>query len=64
MIYAGLNNVDELVKELGRACEKKSTFIPTLPLDPKFARFHRDPRFRQLLEQLNFPRRVISPRNL
>jgi serine/threonine protein kinase len=61
IIHAGLNEPEEMLRELNSACEKKSSFIPTLPLDPKLARMHGNPGFQQLLERLKFPRRVASP---
>ena len=55
MIYAGLGESDEMFKQLALACDKKSPFIPTLPVDPKFSGMRSDGRFRQLLERLKFP---------
>jgi len=60
MIYAGLGDNDEVFKQLELACEKKSPFIPTLPVDPKFTSLHRDPRFQLLLERLKFPSRLSA----
>ena len=60
MIYAGLGENNEVFKQLELACEKKSPFIPTLPVDPKLLSLHRDPRFRQLLQRLKFPSRLSA----
>jgi serine/threonine protein kinase/tetratricopeptide (TPR) repeat protein len=58
LIYAGLGDSDEVFNQLGLACEKKSPFIPTMPVDPKLLSLHHDPRFRQILERLKFPPRL------
>jgi tetratricopeptide (TPR) repeat protein/predicted Ser/Thr protein kinase len=64
MIQVALGETSEALQQLELACEKRSTFIPTLPVDPKFMSLHGDPRFRALLDRLKFPSRrsAISDR--
>ena len=53
--YAGLGDTTAVFRELDRAFSGRSTWIPSLPLDPKFTFLHGDGRFRQLLTKLKLP---------
>lgn len=55
MIYAGLGDADQVFENLSLACDKKSTFIPSLSVDPKFAALRNDPCYLQLLRRLKLP---------
>jgi hypothetical protein len=55
MIHASLGETEELIANLNLACDKKSTWIPSLIVEPKFFPFRSDPRFQRVLSRLNLP---------
>lgn len=56
MAHAGLGETDEVFRQLERAATVRSSWIPSLPLDPKFAPLRGDPRFGNLLGTLKLGR--------
>jgi Flp pilus assembly protein TadD len=52
MAFAGLGNSREVFRHLEQAAADRSTWIPNLALDPKFAAFRSDPRYVALLRTL------------
>ncbi|MEO7598237.1 MAG: protein kinase [Opitutus sp.] len=59
MAYAGLDEADEVFRYLGLAVKGRSGWIPSLPVDPKFAGLRSDPRYAPLLASLKTPPREI-----
>jgi TolB-like protein/Tfp pilus assembly protein PilF len=55
MAYAGLGDAEQLFTHLNQALAVRSTWMPSLPIDPKFAPFRADPRFGELLAKLKLP---------
>jgi serine/threonine-protein kinase len=55
MAHAGLGEAAEVCRELERAADNDSTWIPNVALDPKFAGLKSEPRFRALLRTLKLP---------
>jgi serine/threonine protein kinase/Flp pilus assembly protein TadD len=55
MIYSGLGEADEVFRHLNLACDRKSSWIPSLSVDPKFTGLRTDPRYYQILARLNLP---------
>jgi TolB-like protein/tRNA A-37 threonylcarbamoyl transferase component Bud32/Tfp pilus assembly protein PilF len=55
IVHAGLGEPDAVFQDLDRAIAVRSTWMPSLPIDPKFTRFRSDPRFRALLTKLKLP---------
>ncbi len=55
MAYAGLGEADEVFHQLDLAVAHRSTWIPSLPVDPKFAGLRGDPRYGKLLALLKLP---------
>jgi Tfp pilus assembly protein PilF len=53
--HAGLGEADEVFRHLALAAGVRSTWIPSLPVDPKFAGLRADPRFLGLLAMLKLP---------
>ncbi len=58
MAYAGLAEAQEMFRHLDLAVKGRSSWIPSFPVDPKFAPFRSDPRFQQLLVSLKLPSKV------
>lgn len=54
-IQLGLGNLEEVFKHLQRAFDSKSTWLPDLGIDPKFASVRNDPRYQEIYERLNLP---------
>lgn len=52
MAYVGLGDEAEVFRQLDAAAAVKSTWISSLPVDPKFAALRVDPRFKRLLTVL------------
>jgi len=50
--HAGLGDAAEVFRQLDAAATVKSTWISSLPVDPKFAAWRGDPRFKRLLTML------------
>jgi tetratricopeptide (TPR) repeat protein len=55
MIYAGLRDGDKVFENLNLACDTKSGWIPSLPVEPKFNEYRNDPRYREILARLKLP---------
>jgi TolB-like protein/Tfp pilus assembly protein PilF/predicted Ser/Thr protein kinase len=60
MAYAGLGDSTEVFRHLDLAVKGRSTWIPSLPVDPKFTALQRDPRFQQLLVLLKLPAKPVN----
>src|SRR6185369_12740514 len=54
LIYAGLNQPDEVFEWLQRAFEARDVHLIFLPVDPKWKEFRADPRFIALVERCEF----------
>jgi tetratricopeptide (TPR) repeat protein len=55
LIYAGLNEKEAAFHWLERAFAERSHWLVWLPLDPRWANLHADPRFSVLVRQMKFP---------
>ena len=55
MAYSGLGDADEVFRQLDLAVANRSSWIPSLPVDPKFASLRGDPRYGKLLALLKLP---------
>lgn len=55
MAHAGLDERDEVFRQLERAAHVRSSWIPSLPVDPKFAHLRSDPRYLALRSLLKLP---------
>ena len=55
MAYSGLGDADEVFRQLDLAVANRSSWIPSLPVDPKFASMRGDPRYGKLLTLLKLP---------
>jgi tetratricopeptide (TPR) repeat protein len=61
MIYAGLGDSQTLFQFLNIACDKKSLWMPSFAVEPKFSPFREDPRYQKLLVRMNLPAPRASP---
>jgi TolB-like protein/tetratricopeptide (TPR) repeat protein len=52
MIYAGLRDTNLVFEFLNKACDSKSTWIPSLPCEPKFAEYRTVPDYPRLLDRM------------
>jgi serine/threonine protein kinase/tetratricopeptide (TPR) repeat protein len=55
MIHAGLGDADQAFASLEAACDKKSPWLHSFVLDPKFLHLRGDPRYGQIAARLNHP---------
>jgi TolB-like protein/tRNA A-37 threonylcarbamoyl transferase component Bud32/Tfp pilus assembly protein PilF len=55
MALVGIDETDETFRQLERAAQVRSSWIPSFPVDPKFASLRNDPRSRALRELLKLP---------
>jgi tetratricopeptide (TPR) repeat protein len=55
LVYAGLGEKDEAFRSLERAIELRAPFVTLLKVDPRFDTLRPDPRFQNLLRQMNLP---------
>ncbi len=55
-IYIGLRERDSAFAWLQRAYEERSVYLIYLKLEPRFDGLRSDPRFEDLVRQMNFPR--------
>jgi hypothetical protein len=53
--HAGLGETDEVFRQLADAARRRSSWITSLPVDPKFAYLRADPRYLGLLKTLKLP---------
>jgi hypothetical protein len=52
LVHAGLGERDEVLRDLERAYEERSTVLAYLLIDPRFAPLRGDPRFLALARRL------------
>ena len=52
MAFAGLGEAVDVFRHLEQAATDRSTWIPSLPLDPKFYALRSDPRYKTLVQAL------------
>jgi serine/threonine-protein kinase len=52
-IYLGLGDDDQALKYLEKAYEERAGYISIIKADPRFERFHANPRFIALLKKIN-----------
>ena len=55
LIYAGLEETDEALQWLEKACAERSLLIAYLAVDPAFDNLRSEPRFQKLLQQIGLP---------
>jgi tetratricopeptide (TPR) repeat protein len=55
MAFVGIDETDEVFRQLERAAHVRSSWIPSLPVDPKFAPLRGDARFQALRTLLKLP---------
>ena len=53
--HVGIDETDEVFRQLERAAHVRSSWIPSLPVDPKFAHLRGDPRYLALRTLLKLP---------
>jgi DNA-binding winged helix-turn-helix (wHTH) protein/tetratricopeptide (TPR) repeat protein len=56
LIYAGLGDANQALTELEKALEEDSIWLIWLKVDLQFKDLHDEPRFKDLLKKLNFPK--------
>ncbi len=56
VIYAGLGESDRVFEFLNAAADRKSSWIPSFPVEPKFTLLRQDSRYQKLLARLKVPR--------
>jgi len=56
-IYAGLDDKEKMFEMLEKAYGEKSWELIFVNIEPWFLEFHSDPRFKIILDRLNFPQR-------
>ena len=56
IIYAGLGDTNQALTELEKAFEEDSIWLIWLNVDLQFKNLHDEPRFKDLLTKLNFPK--------
>jgi serine/threonine protein kinase/Tfp pilus assembly protein PilF len=61
MIYAGLGDSEKVFQHLNVACDKRSSWMVSFPVEPKFFPFRNDVRYQKLLTRMNLPARRLSP---
>lgn len=57
-VHATLHDGDEVFSFLNKAYEHRSAWLPSLPVEPKFAAYRKDPRYKDLLARLKVPEAV------
>lgn len=55
MIYAGLGDTEKVFQHLKVACDKRSSWMVSFPVEPKFFPFRHDGRYEKLLTRMNLP---------
>lgn len=55
LIYAGLGQADQVFEYLNVACDKKSAWLPSIVVEPKFDALRSDPRYRAILARMKLP---------
>jgi hypothetical protein len=55
IIYAGLGDTNQALTELEKSLEENSIWLIWLNIDLHFKSLHNEPRFKDLLKELNFP---------
>jgi hypothetical protein len=53
LVHTGLGEKDEAFRSLERAVELRAAYITLLKVDPRFDSLRQDPRFQNLLHQMN-----------
>jgi len=56
IIYAGLGDTNQALTELEKAAEENSIWLIWLNVDLHFKNLHDEPRFKDLIKKLNFPK--------
>ena len=54
-VYAGLNDKDQALEWLERAYQERSSFMPLLKFETVLDNLHPDPRYKEMLKQMNLP---------
>jgi len=54
-IYAGLGDPDRAFEYLTAALDKKSSWLPSIVVEPKFNHLRNDPRYAQILARMKLP---------
>lgn len=60
LVYSGLGDDTQVFHCLEEAVDKRSSFMPSLPVESKFAPFRNDPRYQNLLVRLKLPAKMQS----
>jgi tetratricopeptide (TPR) repeat protein len=55
-VYTALGDKDEAFRILAQAIEERNSFLVSLKEDPTFESLHSDPRWKELLRRMNFPK--------
>jgi hypothetical protein len=61
MIYAGLGDADRVFRHLNAACDKRSSWMVSFPVEPKFFPFRPDARYQKLRARMNLPASRPAP---
>jgi hypothetical protein len=56
LIYAGLGDTNQALTELEKAFEENSIWLIWLQVDLQYKTLHNEPRFKDLMKKLNFPK--------
>ena len=54
-IYAGLDDNEQALEWIEKACDERAVWMPFLKVDLKFASLRSDPRFQDVLRKVGFP---------
>lgn len=60
LVKTGMDECNEALTWLERACEERDGQLPFLNVDPRLARLRADPRFQALLARIGLPERAVS----
>jgi tetratricopeptide (TPR) repeat protein/predicted Ser/Thr protein kinase len=61
MIYAGFGDSEKVFQQLNVACDKRSSWMVSFLVEPKFFPFRHDVRYQKLLTRMNLPASRLTP---
>jgi adenylate cyclase len=62
-IYANIGQTDEAFRLLEKCFEEKNTILVTLKILTRFDLIKHDPRYKNIIERMNFPENTVSLKN-
>jgi len=57
LVWLGIGDLDQTFAWLEKAYQEKSTFLVSIPTEPKWQPVRNDPRFQSVLERIGFSAR-------